>query len=133
MQESSQRTTIKRIKKDFRLMPSFAISPRRFASLRCERQAALVMRTIRRQVYARDRHLALLPRRQGKCRCAELFAPLPAILVVGALRQLCALFGLSSQKFHGSHISDSSNSRLLHCTISYFALQRKLHGLSTGF
>src|SRR5262245_1421666 len=51
-------------------MPGFAISPRGFASLRCERQAALVMRTIRRQVYARDRHLALLQLRQGKCRCA---------------------------------------------------------------
>src|SRR6516225_8508125 len=42
----------------------------RFASSRCERAAALVMRTIRRQVYARDRRLALLQLRQGKCRCA---------------------------------------------------------------
>src|SRR6516162_5726751 len=42
----------------------------RFASSRCERAAALVMRTIRRQVYAQDRRLALLQLRQGKCRCA---------------------------------------------------------------
>src|SRR6516162_4719640 len=42
----------------------------RFASSRCERAAALVMRTIRRQVYARDRRVALLQLRQGKCRCA---------------------------------------------------------------
>ena len=42
----------------------------RFASSRCERAAALVMRTIRRQVYALDRRLALLKLRQGKCRCA---------------------------------------------------------------
>jgi len=30
----------------------------------------------------------------------QLFAPLPAVLVVGALRQFGALFGLSSQEFH---------------------------------
>jgi hypothetical protein len=28
---------------------------------------------------------------------------------------------------------DSSNSRLLHCTIYYFAMQRKLRGGSTSF
>jgi hypothetical protein len=27
---------------------------------------------------------------------------------------------------------DSSNSRLLHCTISYFALQRKSHSIGRG-
>jgi len=33
----------------------------------------------------------------------QLFAPLPAVLVVRALRQLRALFGLSSQELHRSH------------------------------
>ena len=37
----------------------------------------------------------------------QLFAPLPAVLVMRALRQLGALFGLSSQEFHRSHSLDS--------------------------
>src|SRR5262249_33300228 len=132
MQESSQRTTIKRIKKDFRLMPGFAIR-RRFASLRCERQAALVMRTIRRQVYARDRHLALLQLRQGKCRCAVTVRT-----SAGCPRRGCASPTLRTFRPVVAKISRKPycglfDSRLLHCTISYFALQRKLHGLSTGF
>jgi hypothetical protein len=61
MQESSQRTTIERIKETPGLMRGIAIQAAGLVH---------VMRTIRRQVYVRDRRLALLQLRQGKCRCA---------------------------------------------------------------
>jgi hypothetical protein len=63
----------------------------------------------------------------------QLFAPLPAVIVVGALRQLGALFGLSSQEFHGSHFSDSripgfriAPFLILHCNQNYTASQQVL-------
>jgi hypothetical protein len=91
------------------------------------------MRTIRRQVYARDRRLALLQLRQGKCRCAVTVRT-----SAGCPRRGCAsptrrTFRPVVARISRKPYLDSSNFRLLHCTIYYFALQRKLHGLSTGF
>jgi hypothetical protein len=63
----------------------------------------------------------------------QLLTPLPAVVVVRAPCQFGALFGLSSQEFHRSHVGTPRIPRLLHCSIYYFAMQRKLHCPSTGF
>ncbi|MGA8802950.1 MAG: hypothetical protein WB614_24590 [Pseudolabrys sp.] len=57
----------------------------------------------------------------------QLLTPLPAVVVVRAPCQFGALFGLSSQEFHRSHVGTPRIPRLLHCSIYYFAMQRKLH------
>jgi hypothetical protein len=91
------------------------------------------MRTIRRQVYARDRRLALLQLRQGKCRCAVTVRTSAGCPLRGCASPTRRTFRPVVARISRKPYLDSSNFRLLHCTIYYFALQRKLHGLSTGF